>query len=83
MKRTLIFVSILALTGCAGVRAGIAKDATCCWTGDIVEADGIKKDNWLSFSLFPSVFGGLGFALNGDGIAANAAVLSAGADFAK
>ena len=81
MKRVLGLVLIVAATGCAGVHAGTSPVTTPCWSGDVVEADAVTSASWLKFSLFPSLSGGAGFNLNGDGVDANVLFLNAGADF--
>lgn len=85
MKKFMLpLLAVVALSaGCAGVHANVAKDKQLCWTGDVVEADAVKGDNWLSFNLLPSVWGGVGFRLNGDAVSANVFPLNAGADFVE
>lgn len=84
MNKLVVAVAlVISLSGCAGVRADIANDEKLCWTGDVIEADALKKDNWLSFNVVPSVWGGVGFAINGESVSANLFPVNAGADFVE
>lgn len=84
MKKLMVLFAVVALSaGCAGVHANVAKDKQICWSGDVIEADAVKTDNWLSFNLFPSIWGGVGFRLNGEALGANIGPANAGADFVE
>lgn len=78
-----LFVVVALSAGCAGVHANVAKDKQLCWTGDVIEADAVKSDNWLSVNLFPSIWGGVGFRMNSEAVNANVFPLNAGANFVE
>ena len=82
MKKYLILViAIVSLTACAGVRANTDPVVKPQWDGDVVAVDAFSKDNWFSFSILPSIVGGIGFHLNGGGVGFNLFPVNVNGDF--